>query len=239
MGAATAPGVVIFDFYGTLAHDVGSFHVDQVLGARGRVLPEHLRDMWWNGDVDGQEHAEASRSRDHYAAWQDERLLALLAEADVHPGERAEILAEIRAGRAERHLVAYPDVHAVLPDLRARGARLAVCSNWDWDLEPALGSVGLADAFDVVVSSAWVGARKPHPRIYLETLARLGARVDDVVFVGDPWGPDVDGPRGCGRTPVYLQRDGHWPDPSAPPVASDRWAGVITARDLSGLRELW
>ena len=238
MGSAAAAGVVIFDFYGTLARDVGSFHIDQVMAARGRVLPDHLRDKWWNGDVDGEEHVEASRSREHYVAWQEQRLVALLAEADVHPGERAEILAELRAGRAQRHLVAYPEVHGALAELRDRGARLAVCSNWDWDLEPALASVGLDRAFDVVVSSAWVGARKPHPQIYRETLARLGARADEVLFVGDTWGPDVDGPRECGMTPVYLQRDGHWPDPSAPPVTSERWAGVITTRDLNGLREL-
>jgi putative hydrolase of the HAD superfamily len=233
------PGVVIFDFYGTLAHDVGTFHIDRVMAARGKVLPDHVREMWWSGDVDGQEHLEASQSREHYAAWQHDRLVALLVEADVHPGERAEILAELQQGRSERSLVAYPEVHAVLDDLRARGARLAVCSNWDWDLEPALVDAGLAGAFECVVSSAWVGARKPHPRIFEETLARLGTCAADVVFVGDTWGPDVDGPRACGMTPIYLQRDGHWADPSAPPAGSDRWSGVITARDLSGLRELW
>jgi putative hydrolase of the HAD superfamily len=233
-----AADVVIFDFYGTLARDVGTFHIDEVLSKRGVELPEHLRDMWWSGDLDGREHAEASRSREHYVAWQNERLVRLLSEADVHPGERDEILAELRAGRDERRLVAYPEVGRVLGELRARGLRLALCSNWDWDLEPALASVGLGNSFDVVVSSAWVGARKPHPRIFEETLARLGASAEEVLFVGDTWGPDVDGPRACGMRAVYLQRDGHWPDPSAPPVASDRWAGVISARDLGALRDL-
>ena len=50
--------------------------------------------------------------------------------------------------------------------LRDRGVRLVICSNWDWDLEPAIAEAGLAGRFDVVVSSAWAGARKPHPRIY-------------------------------------------------------------------------
>jgi putative hydrolase of the HAD superfamily len=229
---------VVFDFYGTLAQDVGSFHIDDVMAARGRVLPDHLREMWWSGDLDGREHADASRSREHYTAWQHQRLDALLDAADIHPGEREEILAELRAGRESRQLVAYAEVPAVLAELRAAGLRLAVCSNWDWDLEPALASVDLDGAFDVVVSSAWVGARKPHPRIYRETLTRLDVDAGDVVFVGDTWAPDVEGPRACGMTPVYLQRDGHWPDPSAPPTGSGRWAGVITARDLTRLREL-
>ena len=55
---------------------------------------------------------------------------------------------------------------AVLRDLRGRGVALAICSNWDWDLHEAIESAGLTGAVDVVVSSAWVGARKPHPRIY-------------------------------------------------------------------------
>src|SRR4051794_15886433 len=83
-----SPGVVVFDFYGTLAQDIGSFHIDDVMAVRGRVLPDHLREMWWSGDLDGQEHPDASRSREHYTAWQHERLQALLDAADIHPGER-------------------------------------------------------------------------------------------------------------------------------------------------------
>jgi putative hydrolase of the HAD superfamily len=85
------------------------------------------------------------------------------------------------------------------------------------------------------VSSAWAGARKPHPRIFEDTLGKLGVEPADCVFVGDTWGPDVAGPRAMGMTPVYLARDGHWPDPTAPRDIEAE--GVVIAEDLRAVLE--
>jgi putative hydrolase of the HAD superfamily len=212
---------VLLDFYGTLAEDAHPTPaIDRVLAARGYALPDHLRERWWHGDLDGIEHVDESRSRDHYVAWQDARLVGLLAEADVHPAEHDLIVEELRAGRAHRELRAYPEVPTVLSALRVGGLALGVCSNWDWDLEPAVEEAGLAGAVDVLVSSAWAGARKPHARIFRHTLELLGCDAADVVFVGDTWGPDIEGPRAMGMRAVYLERPGHWPDttlPATPP----------------------
>ena len=91
----------------------------------------------------------------------------------------------------------------MLAELRARGLRIVVCSNWDWDLREAVAESGLTDAVDALVSSAWVGARKPHPRIYAAALAEAGVPAAEVLFVGDTWGPDVVGPV-RGRIPAAL-----------------------------------
>jgi putative hydrolase of the HAD superfamily len=230
------PRAVLLDFYGTLVCDTHpSYHIEDVLTHRGYELAEPLRDRWWNGDLDGIEHLDQSRSREHYVAWQDERLLALLAEADVHPGEYEVILDELHAGRAHRELRAYPEVPDALRELRARGFQLAVCSNWDWDLEPAIAEAGLAGAVDLLVSSAWAGARKPHPRIFRHTLSLLGLRAADVVFVGDTWGPDVEGPRTMEMCAFYLERDGHWPDTTLPATPAP---DVVRIPDLSALPQL-
>jgi putative hydrolase of the HAD superfamily len=227
------PRAVLLDFYGTMACDVHpTSPIDEVLGRRGYELSDRQREQWWNGDLDGIEHLEHSRSREYYAAWQADRLLALLAEADVHPGEYELILDELHTGRAERILQAYPEVPEVLEELRARGLQLAVCSNWDWDLEPAVAEVGLTQAVDVLVSSAWAGARKPHPRIFGHTLEQIGCDPADAVFVGDTWGPDVEGPRAMGMCAVYLERDGHWPDPTLPTTPAPDVARVADLRDL-------
>jgi putative hydrolase of the HAD superfamily len=227
---------VLLDFYGTLAEDVHSTPaIDRVLSNRGYALPEHLRERWWNGDLDGIEHVAESQSRDHYVAWQESRLVSLLTEADVHPTEHDVIVAELRAGRAQRQLRAYPEVHVALAELRRAGATLAVCSNWDWDLEPAVEEAGLAGAVDVLVSSAWAGARKPHARIFRHTLDLLGCEPVDAVFVGDTWGPDVEGPRALGMRAVYLERPGHWPDSTLPARPA---ADVTRIADLSELVEV-
>lgn len=227
---------VLLDFYGTLARATSwGATADSVLADHGYELPAHVRDAWWNDGLDGTEHGEHSASRDHYVAWQRERLLGMLAACDVHPGEYEVIVERLEAGRAERVLEAYPEVPAVLADLRARGLRLAVCSNWDWDLTEAMAEAGLEGTVDLLVSSAWAGARKPHPRIFEHTLERLGARPADVLFVGDTWGPDVTGPHSLGITSLYLRRDDHWDDPTAPPDAHHR---APVGRDLTAVAAL-
>ena len=216
------PQAVLLDFYGTLARATHWISFEQVLAEHGHTLSPDAYERWHNDGIDGIEHDEHSQSRDHYVAWQRERTLAMLAETDVHPGEYEAILGQLRTGSASRVIEAYDEVPEVLAELRGRDVRIVICSNWDWDLREAVDEAGLTDAVDVVVSSAWVGARKPHPRIYAHTLREAGVDAPGTVFVGDTWGPDVAGPRAMGMTPLYLSRDGHWPDPTAPSTRSSR-----------------
>ena len=67
-----------------------------------------------------------------------------------------------------------------------------------------------------MVSSAWVGARKPHRRIYDAVLDQLGVAPDDALFVGDTWTCDVEGPRAAGLVPLYLRRAHFGVDKTAP-----------------------
>jgi putative hydrolase of the HAD superfamily len=85
------------------------------------------------------------------------------------------------------------------------------------------------------VSSAWVGARKPHPRIYTHTLERLGIGAADAIFVGDTWNCDVAGPLAAGLRPVYLRRAHFGSDLTAPDHHAD---DVVRAADLTVLLEL-
>jgi putative hydrolase of the HAD superfamily len=227
---------VLLDFYGTLAEATHWVSIDTVLAEHGYELPQEALRRWWNEGVNGVEHLEHSVSRDHYVAWQQERMLGMLAETDVHPGEYEAILGKLRAGASQRVLEAYPEVAGVLQELRDRDLRLAICSNWDWDLAEAVDDVGLTELVDVQVSSAWAGARKPHPRIFRHTLAKVGVAAADALFVGDTWGPDVEGPRAIGMTPAYLAREGHWPDAGAPeePVRGE----VPVLADLRGILTL-
>jgi putative hydrolase of the HAD superfamily len=109
-----------------------------------------------------------------------------------------------------------------------------ICSNWDWDLREAVDEARLTDAVDVMVSSAWVGARKPHPRIYAQTLAEAGVGAAGTLFVGDTWGPDVAGPLAAGLSPLYLRRADHWPDGTCP-HPDLAITGVPVIADLRGL----
>ncbi len=129
----------------------------------------------------------------------------------------------------------------MLVELRRRGLVLAVCSNWDWDLVRAVTDVGLDTLMDEIVSSAHAGARKPHPRIFEHTLDRCGLEASETLFVGDTWGPDVQGPLAAGIRPVHLFRADQAEraresglEALAPPLP----AGVVRAPDLRALLDL-
>src|SRR4051794_12045164 len=55
---------------------------------------------------------------------------------------------------------AYPEVPGVLRELRGRGTRLVVVSNWDASLQEMLRATGLTDLVDGAVASAELGAAK-------------------------------------------------------------------------------
>lgn len=71
-------------------------------------------------------------------------------------------------------------------DLRARGYRMAICTNnvREWS-QRWRAMVPVEEIFDVVVDSSAVGARKPEPRIYEVTLAELGVEPASAVMIDD------------------------------------------------------
>jgi putative hydrolase of the HAD superfamily len=227
---------VVFDFYGTLAESDGSgLRVSDLLTERGYELTADIARRYWQDGLDGIEHDEHSISRDHYIAWQTRRLHNLLGECGVGVTDAEVIVSRLRADGAAPRMRAYPEAGAVLAELRGRGFRVAVCSNWDWDLAEAIDEAGLAEHVDLIVSSAWVGARKPNPRIYLHTLDTLGVDPENTLFVGDTWNCDVDGPLVHGLRPVYVRRAHREPDPTAP---TDLPAHVASLPDLRGIIDL-
>ncbi len=228
---------VICDFYGTLAETKQSMPLEAVVAEFGYEVPPDVLAHWWNDGLDGAEHDEHSRSRDHYVAWQQSRVRAMLREAGVPATVHDALVARAREVSGTHLLEAYDEVAMVLAELRGRGVSLAVCSNWDWDLVEALDAAGITDAFDVLASSAWIGARKPHPRVYRHVIDELGVAPEDALFVGDTWRCDVDGPRAAGLRPVYVRRPHLAADRTAPPD-HDLHDDVHRATDLTALLAL-
>ena len=63
-----------------------------------------------------------------------------------------------------------------LRELRRRGIRLVVVSNWDVSLHERLAETGLAPLLDGAVASAELGAAKPDPAIFARGLEIAGVR---------------------------------------------------------------
>ena len=74
----------------------------------------------------------------------------------------------------------------LMRDLRARGYRMAICTNNVREWEPIWRAMLPVDEiFELVVDSAFVGTRKPEPEIYAITLDRLGVPAAQTLFIDD------------------------------------------------------
>jgi putative hydrolase of the HAD superfamily len=102
---------------------------------------------------------------------------------------------------------AFPDAPPTLRDLRARGMRLVVASNWDCSLPAALESAGLLELVDGVASSAEAGAAKPHPAVLERALLLAGAGPAEAMHVGDSPETDLPAASAAGVRGVLLVRD--------------------------------
>ena len=90
-------------------------------------------------------------------------------------------------------------------ELRDRGYRLGLCTNniREWEARWR-AMLPVDEIFDTVVDSAFVGVRKPEPRIYELTLERLGVAAEATVFVDDIE-INCDAARALGITAVWFR----------------------------------
>jgi putative hydrolase of the HAD superfamily len=105
-------------------------------------------------------------------------------------------------------------------------AKLAIISNSEGKLKELMEELGWARWFEVIADSGALGIAKPDRGIFDWTLARIGARAEDCLHVGDSYGADVEGALAVGMRAV-------WFGPNAREVADER---VIVCRDAAALR---
>lgn len=110
----------------------------------------------------------------------------------------------------------FPEVPSVLDELRARGCKIAVVSNFDSRLPGILQALGIHDKVDAVVYSTQAGSAKPDPTIFGRALAALGVAPQRAIHVGDSVGADVEGAVAAGLEGALIRRDdasagGPWP----------------------------
>jgi 2-haloacid dehalogenase len=89
----------------------------------------------------------------------------------------------------------------------ARRARIAAVTNGIDRIQRArLASAGIANRFEVVVTSEGCGFAKPDPRIIHEALARLGVPAGEAVYVGDDAVADGGATRDAGVRFWWIDR---------------------------------
>ncbi len=108
-----------------------------------------------------------------------------------------------------------PERWALLPgavetvtEIRARGYRTGMISNWDDRLPVLLRSFGLEDLLDPVVVSCRVGVEKPDRRIFEAALSSAATEPREALMVGDDLEADVAGATALGMRAVWIPRPG-------------------------------
>ena len=168
--------------------DVDDELVGRAFGAEVAYYIEH--------HVEGRDQSSLAELRNRCAAV----LLETLAIPELAlPDAREALLASLS-------FRAFPDAAPALRELRGRGLRLVVVSNWDSSLSEVLASAGLLGLVDDVVSSAEAGAAKPDPAPFRAALQAAGCGPDEAVHVGDSEENDVRGATAAGIRAVLLRR---------------------------------
>ena len=95
-----------------------------------------------------------------------------------------------------------------LADLRRRGHRLGVITNWDPSARTLLARHGLDVHLEQIVVSSEVGFEKPDRRIFDLAAAAAGVRPAECLYVGDDYYVDAVGARAAGMEPLIVNRYG-------------------------------
>lgn len=93
----------------------------------------------------------------------------------------------------------------LLRQLRHRGLRTGMVSNFDHRLPAVLNALELTNLFDTVVLPAEVGAAKPDARIFARALEHLGVAANEAVYVGDDAEDDVAGAERAGLRAIDVR----------------------------------
>ncbi|MCZ6689967.1 MAG: HAD family hydrolase [Planctomycetota bacterium] len=103
----------------------------------------------------------------------------------------------------------------LLEALKNRGARLGITSNTVWSGPVVLGMLDqlkIRTFFETFTFSSEIGFRKPHRKIYLDALQKMGLPRSQVGFIGNQFREDVRGPQRHGMRAIYLsQKESHFP----------------------------
>ncbi len=146
-------------------------------------------------------------------------------------GRLAQKYFEAYAEPLARQVTMFADVPTVLQRLKENGKKIGLVSNTIFPGEyhrRELEAYGILQYFDFTVFSSSFGYRKPHPSIYRYAVELMNSRPNRLLFIGDRYPEDYQGPREYGLHAMIKYREGRdYPDPMPD--------GMIVLRALSEL----
>jgi putative hydrolase of the HAD superfamily len=208
--------VVFFDMGDTLTTILPSWETLYVNAcARHGIHVEHDALVAATGEVFGALDADESRMTYEATEEADQRYYqeingAILRRAGAPMNAQTRTILEHlqREFETPAHFHLFPDAIPTLEALRDAGYRLGIISNWSWNLPDLCDGLNITGYFEHIVTSARVGASKPHRAIYDYALHWFGAGPEECVQIGDNAIADVAGARAVGMHGVLIDRRG-------------------------------
>jgi HAD superfamily hydrolase (TIGR01662 family) len=182
-------------------------------GAFQTQLQASMNEYFFNRDAELIEHTTGTILRGLLSRWSHTDLPeSLLLEALQAMYQVSEAYWQVEA-----------ETQSALDDLRRQGYRLGLISNAadDANVQRLVDKAGLRPYFDVILTSAAEGIRKPHPRIFQAALQTWPVHPAQAVMVGDMLSADIVGAYNLGIYSVWVTRRAAPPANPAPSLWPD------------------
>lgn len=204
---------ITLDFYNTLAHFTPTREERQAEAARQhghQVDPAAVKlayvvgeRYWTQENALSPIHLRPEAERVAFYAGYEQRLMRA-SGLELTLEQAAKVFDTYRNMPGD--LMLYDDVLPALDRLAARGLVLGVISNADQDVAPICERLGLVPYLDFILTSALVGAEKPHPAIFEAALSAAATAPTRTIHIGDQYYSDVVGARAVGMRALLLDR---------------------------------
>jgi len=104
--------------------------------------------------------------------------------------------------------ILFPETLNVLNELKRRGFKLGIISNFDNRIYSVMDSLGIRQFFDAITLSSESGYCKPEREIFQAAVRALGVPEARILLVGDSPHDDVEAGMRAGLSALLIDRDG-------------------------------
>jgi len=102
--------------------------------------------------------------------------------------------------------VLFPETRDVLKELKQRGLKLGIISNFDTRIYSVLEDLRIRDFFDAITISSETGYSKPDPKIFESAAVALQVSPENIILVGDSPDDDVEAALKAGMSALLIDR---------------------------------